>query len=385
MEMVAKTLFGLEEVLGEELRSLGAGRIRLLNRAVAFSGDRELMYRANYFLRTALKVLIPIRETELQDSSDLYNSIRAVEWEKYMQVDDTLAVEVALKSDLFSHSQFVAQKIKDAIVDQFRDKYGRRPSVDLNYPVLRINAYLHEKTLALSLDSSGEPLYRRGYRIRQGPAPLNEVLAAGLIRLSGWNETDPFVDAMCGSGTIPIEAALMAHGRAPGSLGRTYGFQKWKDFDPLTYKRVVQEGKEKVRQGRASIFASDISSEAVRLAVSHAKNARVDSKIQFTTSQFKDFLPPSPPGVLVINPPYGERIIPENINRLYTDIGDTLKARFNGFTAWIFSGNPEALKQVGLRPSRKIQMFNGQLECRFQCYTMYAGSKKSKYSQSGTP
>ena len=375
-EMVAKTLFGIEEVLAEELKSLGAGNVRLLNRAVAFSGDRKLLYKANYSLRTALKILVPLVESEIGNENELYGFVRTVPWDKYMGVNDTLAVEATLKSDLFTHSQFVAQRIKDAIVDQFRDKYGQRPSVDLDQPSLRINAFLSNKIIKLSLDSSGDPLYRRGYRISQGPAPLNEVLAAGLIKLSGWNGLVPFVDFMCGSGTLPIEAALIAGKIPPGAMGRTYGFQKWNDYDARLFRDIEQEHKHSPKIKNAGIFAADISSQAVGLATRHAHKAGVGDIISFKNCHLNDFLPPPPPGLVIINPPYGERVITSDIDELYAQIGNRLKKAYSGFDAWIFSGNAEAAKHIGLRPSRKIPLYNGQLECRFYRYSLYEGTKK---------
>jgi putative N6-adenine-specific DNA methylase len=366
-DMVAKTLFGMEDVLATELSELNAQNIRILNRAVSFTGDKKLMYRANYNLRLALKILVPIGESELKNENDLYPYVRSIQWDKYMNVDETLAIDVALKS--------VAQKIKDAIVDQFRDKYGRRPSVDLEFPALRINAFLSDKRVTLSIDSSGDPLYRRGYRFKQGLAPLNEVLAAGLVKMTGWNGEVPFVDFMCGSGTIPVEAAMMAAKIPPGSLGRPYGFQKWKDYDNDLFREIEKEVK--IEKQETKIFASDISPEAVRLATSHARNAHVIESISFRACDFNEVTPPAGPGVILINPPYGERIIPENINELYAMVGSKFKKSFEEYTAWIFSGNYEAMKHVGLRPFRKIHLFNGQLECRLNGFALYSGSKKA--------
>ncbi len=373
-EMVAKTLFGFEEMVADDLAAMGGTDIRILNRAVAFRGDKKLLYRANFELRTALTILLPVAETELKDDGELYSFIRSIKWDTYMGVDDTLAIDVALKSDLYTHSQFVAQRIKDAIVDQFREKYGRRPSVDLEFPAIRINAFIHDHSVSLSLDSSGNPLYRRGYRFKQGQAPLNEVLAAGLVRLSGWKGDLPLVDFMCGSGTIAIEAALMAAGIPPGATGRPYGFQKWKDYDPNLFREITAF-KMPVPSARM-IYASDISPDAVRLAMSHARNARVADYIHFNTCHFKDLVPPPSPGIILVNPPYGERIVPDDINDLYSEMGNTFKKNFEGYTAWIFSGNYEAMKHVGLKPFRKIPLYNGQLECRLNGFQLYAGSKK---------
>jgi putative N6-adenine-specific DNA methylase len=375
-EYTAKTLFGLEEVLAEEIRSLGAADVKLFNRAVGFTGDKKMLYRANYRLRTALKILVPIGEAELRDENDLYHYVRSIRWERFIGVQDTLAVEVALNTDLFRHTQYIAQKIKDAVVDQFRDKYGSRPSVDLDSPTLRINAYISNRTIMLSRDSSGDSLHRRGYRVKQGPAPMNEVLAAGLIKLSGWNGRDPLVDFMCGSGTIAIEAALAACGIPPGDLRKEYGFQRWKDYDPKLFYDIANERGD-VQERGTLVYASDIEQDTVRLAMRHAQNAGVMNMIDFKTCHFNDFVPPPPPGMIIINPPYGERIVQQNLNELYMQLGDRFKKAYAGYEAWIISANAEAVKNVGLRPSRKIPVYNGQLECRFNRYSLYEGSKKT--------
>jgi putative N6-adenine-specific DNA methylase len=328
-------------------------------------------------LRTALKILVPLSEAEVKDENDLYNYIRSIRWDKYMQVQDTLAVDVAMKTNIFRHTQFIAQRVKDAIVDQFRDKYGTRPSVDLDRPALRINVYISDRTIKLSRDSSGDSLHRRGYRVKQGPAPMNEVLAAGLIRLSGWNGSDPLVDFMCGSGTIAIEAALSACCIPPGDLRKDYGFQKWKDYDPKLFYDIVNENKKAGDVQRILVYASDIDPETVKLAMRHAQNAGVSKLIDFQTCHFKDLTPPHAPGIIITNPPYGERIVQQNLNELYTQLGDRLKSAYAGYDAWIISANAEAVKHVGLRPSRKITIFNGQLECRFSRYSLYEGSKKA--------
>jgi putative N6-adenine-specific DNA methylase len=375
-EYIVKTLFGLENVLADELNNLGAVEVKIYNRAVGFSGDKKMLYKTNYHLRTALKILVPLCESDISNEQDLYAFVRSVNWERFLGVNDTLAIEVAMKTDLFKHTQYIAQKIKDAIVDQFRDKYGSRPSVDLDRPTLRINAYISNRTIKLSRDSSGESLHRRGYRFKQGPAPMNEVLAAGLIKLAGWNGKIPLIDFMCGSGTIPIEAAMMALNIPPGDLRVDYGFQKWKDYDPKIFNEIAIEKKNTVQVPEIQIFASDIATDSVRLAQRHAQNAGVMKNIKFSVCHFNDFMPPSPPGIVLINPPYGERIIQENLNELYTEIGNKFKKDYAGYEAWIISANAEAVKHVGLRPSPKIPVYNGQLECRFNRYTLYAGSKK---------
>jgi putative N6-adenine-specific DNA methylase len=376
-EYIAKTLFGLENVLSDELKELGAADIKILNRAVSFTGDKRMLYKANYHLRTALKILIPLAEGQVTNENDLYDFVRTVKWEKFMAVNDTLAVEVAMNTSLFKHTQYIAQKVKDAVVDQFRDKFGSRPSVDLENPVLRINVYISDRTVILSRDSSGESLHRRGYRMRQGPAPLNEVLAAGLIKLSGWNTTTPLLDFMCGSGTIPIEAAMMALNIPPGDLHSQYGFQHWKDYDPVLFREIMNEKANPVSKSEITIMGSDISAETVQLAIRHSRNAGALQAIKFITANFEELIPPPGPGTVILNPPYGERIVQENLNELYTKIGDKLKKDFAGYQAWIISANAEAMKHVGLRPSPKITVYNGQLECRFNRYSLYEGSKKA--------
>lgn len=375
-EYIAKTLFGLEQVLADELRELGADGIRTLNRAVGFSGDKKLLYKANFNLRTALKILVPIKEGEINNEQDLYEFVRTINWSRYLGAEDTLAVEVSLSTSLFSHTQYIAQKIKDAVVDQFRERFGSRPSVNLDNPTLRINAFVSNKTVTLSRDSSGESLHRRGYRVKQGPAPINEVLAAGLIKLSGWDYNMPLVDFMCGSGTIAIEAALMSLRIPPGDLRMEYGFQRWRDYDPVLFNEVVKERKP-AEDEKIIIHASDLSPDAVRLAQRHAQNAGVLKKIRFSTCHFNDLVPPPPPGLVIINPPYGERIEQLNLNELYQQIGDRLKKNYPGYNAWIISSNAEAVKHIGLKPTPRIIVYNGQLECRFNRYSLYEGSKKA--------
>ncbi|MFO7370608.1 MAG: THUMP domain-containing protein [Bacteroidales bacterium] len=375
-EYIAKTLFGLEQVLADELRELGADGIRTLNRAVGFSGDKKLLYKANFNLRTALKILVPIKEGEINNEQELYEFVRTINWSRYLGAEDTLAVEVSLSTSLFSHTQYIAQKIKDAVVDQFRERFGSRPSVNLDNPTLRINAFVSNKTVTLSRDSSGESLHRRGYRVKQGPAPINEVLAAGLIKLSGWDYNMPLVDFMCGSGTIAIEAALMSLRIPPGDLRMEYGFQRWRDYDPVLFNEVVKERKP-AEDEKINIHASDLSPDAVRLAQRHAQNAGVLKRIRFSTCHFNDLVPPPPPGLVIINPPYGERIEQLNLNELYQQIGDRLKKNYPGYNAWIISSNAEAVKHIGLKPTPRIIVYNGQLECRFNRYSLYEGSKKA--------
>jgi len=373
--MVATTLFGLEEVVADELRSLGAQDIKVLNRAVSFKGDKAMLYKSNLHLRTALKVLMPFAQIMIRDSMDLYKKIKRINWEDYMSVDGTLAVEATVNGDFFSHSQFVALKTKDAIVDQFREKYGRRPSVDLENPDLRINLHINERQCSVSLDSSGASLGKRGYRLDQVQAPLSEVLAAGIIALSGWDKKRDFIDPMCGSGTFSIEAALIASNMAPGRL-RHFNFEKWKDFDAQLWDSIKKEADAQIVVPACKIVGSDLDSRAVEIATSNAKNAKVDKLIQYRKMDFLNSDIHIENSIVLMNPPYGERLMDKDeIVPFYQAIGTQLKHHYENCEAWILSGNIDALKFIGLRPSRKIRLFNGPMECKLQKYELFKGKK----------
>ena len=373
--MVATTLFGLEEIVANELRNLGAQDIKVLNRAVSFKGDKAILYKSNLHLRTALKVLMPFAQIMIRDSMDLYKKIKRINWEDYMSVDGTLAVEATVNGDFFSHSQFVALKTKDAIVDQFREKFGRRPSVDLENPDLRINLHINERQCSVSLDSSGASLGKRGYRLDQVQAPLSEVLAAGIIALSGWDKQRDFIDPMCGSGTFSIEAALIACNMAPGRL-RHFNFEKWKDFDAELWSTIKKEADAQIVEPTCKIFGSDLENRAVEIATSNAKNARVEKYIQYRKMDFLNSDIHIENSVVLMNPPYGERLMDkDDIVPFYQEIGTQLKHHYENCEAWILSGNIDALKFIGLRPSRKIKLFNGPMECRLQKYELFKGKK----------
>lgn len=376
-KMVAKTIFGLEDLLVDELEKLGAKDIEKHNRAVSFTGDLGFMYKANLSLRTALRVLKPIKSFQVLNENQLYDEIKKMDWNEYLDTKDTLAIDCVLSSDLFNHSQYLSQKAKDAIVDQFREKFGERPSVDLDMPTVRINLHISKETCTVSLDSSGESLHKRGYRDKTNLAPINEVLAAGLVLLSGWDKTSPFIDPMCGSGTILIEAALIACNIPPGYFKEEFGFQRWKDYDEGLWDLIYKSTMKKIEDSPVELVGVEISRNVAKKAKENIKLARVDHLITIHNTAFQDFEPPVGPGTLVMNPPYGERMhLDEDINGLYKSIGDTLKKKYGGYKAWIISSNMEAFKHVGLRPTRKIPVFNGQLECRFMCYNMYQGTKK---------
>ena len=374
--MIAKTVFGLEEVLANELLKLGAKNVEAYNRAVSFTGDKGFMYKANLCLRTGLRILKLIKEFKVTNEESLYQEIKKIDWDEYMNFNDTLAIDTVLNSDLFNHSQFLSQKAKDAIVDQFRDKYKERPSVDFDRPTLKINLHIYRDTCSVSLDSSGESLHKRGYRDKTNLAPINEVLAAGLVLLSGWEKHQPLIDPMCGSGTILIEAALIAGNIPPGYYRQEYGFQRWKDYDADLFNLIYESVINRIINTGPRIIGADISRNVSRKAKENVHLAKVEDMVTVHTSSFAELDPPAARGVVIMNPPYGERMDKDDINALYKSIGDTLKAKYDGYDAWIISSNADALKNIGLRPSRKIAVFNGPLECRFMKYEMYRGTKK---------
>ncbi|MBN2226397.1 MAG: hypothetical protein JW763_03435 [candidate division Zixibacteria bacterium] len=377
--MVAKTLYGLEDILAAELRELGATDINPMNRSVEFAGDLRVMYAANVYCRTAIRVLQPIRTFRCADGDRLYREVRAVEWGRFLDPAMTIAVDAVVSHSGIDNSLFAAQRVKDAVVDQIREGTGRRPSVDLIHPDLRINLHLHENHATIALDSSGESLHRRGYRTEAGKAPINEVLAAGIIVLSGWDMALPLVDGMCGSGTFVIEAALMARRIAPGLIRRQFGFQRMKDYNRTLYDKVIAEARGRVRKEMpCRIFGSDSDGAVLKEARANAKRAGVDHDIVFEQKDFAVQNPPAGPGVLIMNPPYGERLAVRDIEALYRMIGDTLKAKYRDYTAFLFTGNLAAMKSVGLRTSRRITLYNGPLESRLLRYEMYQGSRKQK-------
>jgi putative N6-adenine-specific DNA methylase len=374
-EMVATTLFGFEEIVAGELCQLGAENVEILNRAVKFSGDKAMLYKSNLHLRTALKVLKPISQFMIRDNMDLYKKIRRIEWDQYLSVDGTLAIDATVNGDFFTHSQFVALKAKDAIVDQFREKYERRPSIDLENPDLRINLHINERACIVSLDSSGATLGKRGYRTAQSLAPMSEVLTAGIIALSGWDKQQNIVDPMCGSGTFSIEAAMIACNMAPGRL-RHFGFEKWTDFDAKLLELLKKEADSAITAPVCKIYGSDIDSRSVEIAKSNAENAKVGKYIQYKQMDFLDSDIKASNSVILLNPPYGERLKErEEIIPFYQQIGTQLKHHYENCEAWIISGNIEALKFIGLRPSRKIRLFNGPIECKLQKYELFRGKK----------
>ena len=377
--MTAKTFFGFEEILAKELQILGAQQVEIGTRVVSFKGDKGFMYKANLALRTALKILKPIKTFKAHNDKALYEGIRAIDWSDYLTEHNTFLVETTLHSENFNHSQFVALKTKDAIVDQFRDLNGKRPSIDKDFPDLQIHVHIDRDNVTVSLDSSGASLHHRGYRSATNIAPINEVLAAGMLILSGWEGKSHFLDPMCGSGTILAEAAMIAC-NIPANINRKeFAFEKWKDWDAELFDNILESLLKKTREFHYTIKGYDKAPSAVAKAKDNVRNANLDEYITITNENFFDSKKETEgPLQMVFNPPYGERL-DIDMERFYREIGDTLKQNYPNTNAWFITANLEALKFVGLKPSRKIKLFNGKLEARLVKYEMYEGSKKGKY------
>ena len=375
MELIVKTFHGLEEVLATEMRNLGLEDVQPVKRAVVAHTDLQGLYKANLHLRTALRVLVPIQRFTAPDEDQLYRILNRFPWEKWLRLDQTFAIDSTVSSPIFRHSKYVALRAKDALVDRFRNQTGKRPSVDTQFPDLRINLHVSNTDFTLSFDSSGESLHRRGYRAPGHRAPLNEVLAAGMLLIAGWDCKTPLVDPMCGSGTIVLEAGLMAANRAPGIQRKRYGFMTWKDFDETLWKKLYTQAIVRESPSEVPIVGGDISGRALDMAKDAAHRAKLPVNFTWMNRQFNQHPPQTDPGLIVMNPPYGERLDRVDVENLYQGIGDQLKQQYAGFAAWILSSNRDALKRVGLRPSAKKVLFNGPLECRFQKYDLFRGKK----------
>jgi len=377
--MVAKTLFGFEEILAQELRKLGASNVEIGTRNVAFEGDTGFMYKANLCCRTAIKILKPITSFNIFTEEDLYKKVYEINWQQYMDVNGTLAVNSTVFSDIFTHSQYISLKTKDAIVDRFRDMEGERPNVDLDHPTLRINVHIDRNICTISLDSSGQSLHKRGYKVENTVAPINEVLAAGMIMLAGWNGQCDFLDPMCGSGTILTEAAMIACNIPPNLNRDEFGFETWPDFDVDLYETIEDAALSKIRDFHFKIYGSDTDTKSLEAAKANIQNANLSEFIELKEQNFFSSEKETEKSLwMVFNPPYDERISINDIEKFYGDIGTTLKHGYPGSQAWMITSNLEALKSVGLRPSRKIKLYNGKLEARLVKYEMYEGSKKAK-------
>jgi putative N6-adenine-specific DNA methylase len=373
---IAKTLAGLESVLASELLELGATEIEILTRAVAFTGTKETVYKANYLCRTAIKILVPLAEFEATTNDELYEGVKRVEWDTIMSFRDTFVVEAVLVNSAFTHSHYISLKVKDAVADWFVEKFKRRPDVDKDNPDISLSLFVSGKNCILYLDSSGEPTYKRGYRQAIGLAPINEALAAGMIMLTGWDKQVNFVDPFCGSGTFLIEAAMLAQNIPAGQFRNEYGFMKWRDFDRTMWNQVKSDAARRIKKQECEIFGSDMSAMAVDHSKQNLKKARLLDDVTLRKARFEETSFDGP-GVLISNPPYGERMKNDDIVALYKSIGDTLKKHYLGFDAWIITSDLFALKHLGLHPSRKIHLFNGPLECRFNKFEIYQGSRKA--------
>ena len=387
MKLTATTTFGLEDLLAEELVGIGATNIQKGSHAITFEGDKSVMYRANLELRTALRILKPFLEFDINSAEDLYKQTYAFDWGNLLSPATTFAITSAVHSDLFSNSNFISMKAKDAIVDKLRFVFSSRPNIDLANPDIRLHLRINMHHCTFSIDTSGNSLHKRGYRIAQGPAPINEVLAAGMLMLAGWTGETNLIDPMCGSATILMEAAAIAKNIAPGILNDNFGFMKQRDFNPELWKTLKMEAISRQKEFKHTIYGFDSSPKAIKLAEENISGTDLfGSCIKLKTKNISSFTPEyvasiGSEGVLVLNPPYGERLSRTDITSLYHDIGDSLKQNFQGYSAWIISGSSAGLKSIGLRPSQKIKLYNGDIECRYERFDLYSGSKKFKSTE----
>ncbi|WP_246601649.1 THUMP domain-containing class I SAM-dependent RNA methyltransferase [Hymenobacter profundi] len=384
--MTATTQFGLEEVLADELRQLGAHIEKVGQRAVEFSGDKQLLYEAVLWCRTAMRILVPFAGFYARDEKALYREVGRIDWQEFIGADQTFAITAVVNKSSFEHSLFVAQLTKDAIVDQFRNRTGQRPSVDVKNPDIRLHLHMLENEVTLSLDAAGDSLHRRGYRQQTNVAPLNEVLAAGLLLLTGWDGKKTLIDPMCGSGTLLTEAALIAQRIAPGLYHQgKFGFENWPDFEAALWESVQLDARQmRLEEPQAYLAGSDISREYIELARENVAAADLEDFIRLGVRDVAEAKAPAKeaPGIVIMNPPYGERIGQESeMEALYKTIGDTLKAGFQGYDAYIFTGNLEAAKRIGLKTSRRVPLYNGPIECRLLKYELYQGSRKAARSE----
>ncbi len=377
--MFAKTFKGLEEVLAQELIELGANDVQLERRAVSFRGDKALLYRANFCLRTAIRILVPIKTDKLKakgskPEDQVYEIAKSIDWSRFMTVDNTFVIDATVYSEFFHNSLFVTYRVKDAIVDYWSEKTGKRPNVNAQNPDIRINLHIGNDLLTLSLDSSGESLHKRGYRVATTEAPINEVLAAGMLRMAGWHGQSDFYDPMCGSGTLLIEAALMARNIAPGVFRQSYAFEKWPDFDADLWNDIYNDDSQE-REFTHRIYGSDASFYAIQQATKNVKSAGVQHDIELKQIRLEELQ--GGKGLIMMNPPYGERLKSnKEMEDLYSAIGTALKHHFVDSTAWIISSNAAAMKCIGLKPSKKYHLLNGELDCQFNKYELFQGKRK---------
>ena len=376
-EMAAKTLYGLEEILAEELIGLGANEVQIGRRVVTFEGDKELMYKANFCCRTALKILKPVAHFRANNPDEVYEQVKRLDWLQYLPQGKTFAIDAVVYSETFTHSKFVTYRVKDAIVDYFTEKDLQRPSIRVNNPDIQLHLHISHNECTLAFDSSGESLHKRGYRIEEIEAPLSEVLAAGMILKTGWKGESHFVDPMCGSGTLLIEAALIAMNIAPGVFRDKYAFEKWDDFDAELFERVSTDDSHE-KNFTYKCFGSDISREAIASAMKNVKNAGLSNYIELKVLPFQNMKENPGKGILITNPPYGERLRPNDLMNLYSMIGERLKHVFSGYEAWIISSNPEGFDNIGLKPASRMKLINGALDCEYRQYILFSGKRKNQ-------
>jgi putative N6-adenine-specific DNA methylase len=390
--MLAKTFKGLEQVLAQELIELGANDVLIERRAVSFKGDKALLYRANLCLRTAIRVLVPIKEERLRlqkgvkPEDQVYEIAKAIDWSRFMTADTSFAIDATVYSELFRNSLFVTYRVKDAIVDYWKEKAGKRPNVNTENPDLRVNLHVGNDHVTISLDSSGESLHKRGYRVANTEAPINEALAAGMLLLAGWKGQSDFYDPMCGSGTLPIEAALIARNIAPGVFRKSFAFEKWPDFDADLWSDIYNDDSQE-REFDHKIYGSDASFFAIQQATKNIKAAGVGRDIELKQVRMEELRGESQESkanaLVMINPPYGERLASnKDMEDLYGKIGSALKHHFTGATAWIISSNEAAMKCIGLKPSKKLRLLNGELDCQFNRYDLFAGKRNEAHLHS---
>ena len=379
-QMLAKTFKGLEQVLAQELIELGANNVQIQRRAVSFTGDKRMLYSANFCLRTASRILVPIATFQAKNTDNIYEQAKQVDWAQYMTPKTTFQIDATVYSDLFRHSQFITYRVKDAIVDYWIEHGGVRPNVQLTNPDMYLNVHIAGDTVTLSLDSSGESLHKRGYRVANTQAPINEALAAGMLLLAGWKGQSDFYDPMCGSGTLLIEAALIAHNIAPGIYRKGFAFEKWANFDAELFDDISSDDSRE-RDFEHKIYGSDAGFYAVQAAMKNVQSAGLQRDIevkQIRVQEIKCAEKDTHGALVMINPPYGERLAQDkDVLRLYQDMGSTLKHQFDGATAWVISSNEDALKCIGLRPAKKIRLVNGDLECLFNKYELFKGDRKT--------
>lgn len=373
--MIAKTFKGLEGILADELLQIGANNIEIQRRAVQFTGDKSLMYKANLWLRTASRVLKPIATFRAVNADEVYEQIKQIDWERYLSCDKSIAIDSTVYSDTFKNSRYMTYRVKDAIVDFFIERYDKRPSVRIDNPDLYINVHISQTTVTVSLDSSGESLHKRGWRAAQTEAPINEALAAGMLLMTGWHGETDLVDPMCGSGTFLIEAAMIALNIPPGIYRDKFAFERWNDFDAELFETLYNDDSD-AREFTHHIFGSDNSFYAIKVAEKNVKNAGLQRYIQLKQVAMQELHPREERALVIANPPYGERLEPRDIFRLYDEIGTALKYKFAGSTAWVISSNKEALKHIALKPSKRIPLLNGDLDCLFVRYDLFSGTHK---------